>query len=148
MSKRSTASWARAPNWRPSCGRRSWGCSLRRPSADPGSVILPRAMSRRNGRRRGSPHAGHPGRDLAAFLLVAVITLVAVAAGTAVFSERVARASALAEAERSAVRMAQFLIAPILEEALAGVPGRWEELERRVTNRLEDQSVKALFIWT
>jgi|tagenome__1003787_1003787.scaffolds.fasta_scaffold20964531_2 two-component system NarL family sensor kinase len=110
--------------------------------------MIPRAISRRTGRRRGSPHAGHPGRDLAAFLLVAVVTLVAVAAGTAVFSERVARASALAEAERSAVRMAQFLIAPILEEALAGVPGRWEELERRVQNRLEDQSVKALFIWT
>lgn len=77
-----------------------------------------------------------------------MLTVFAVSIGTAVFSGRIARSTALAEAERSAVRMAQFLVAPVLEDALAGTPDKWEELKLRVANRLEDQSVKALFIWT
>jgi two-component system NarL family sensor kinase len=77
-------------------------------------------MARREGAVVGSPRGA-----LTAFLLVAVLALVVVSAGAAVISQRIARASALAEAQRSTERMAEFLVAPILDDALDGVPGRW-----------------------
>ena len=97
--------------------------------------------------RRGAV-VGSPRRALTAFLVVAVLALVVVSAGAAVISQRIARDNALAEAQRSAERMAEFLVAPVLDDALAGVPGRWEELDRRMDNRLEDRSIKAVFIWS
>jgi len=100
-------------------------------------------MARREGAVVGSPRGA-----LTAFLLVAVLALVVVSAGAAVISQRIARASALAEAQRSTERMAEFLVAPILDDALDGVPGRWEELDRRMDNRLQDQSIKAVFVWS
>ena len=87
-------------------------------------------------------------RELAAFLLIPVLVLVAVAAATVFASERIARANALAEAERTAVRVAQVLVAPILADALNGVPGRWEELERILATRMRDGSISTVVVWT
>lgn len=89
-----------------------------------------------------------PHRELAAFLAVAFLALVAVSGGTVVLSERIARANALAEAERTAGRVADLVVAPLLEEALAGVPGRYAELERAMVTRLRDGSITSVVVWT
>ena len=87
------------------------------------------------------------GRELAAFCAVALVVLLAVSAGTVWLSERIARANALEEAEGSAERLAELLVAPVLTEALAGVPGRWEELDRDIRNRMSDGSVTRMVVW-
>ena len=81
------------------------------------------------------------GHELAAFCAIALLVLLAVSAGTVWLSERIARDNALEEAEGIAERLAELLVAPVLGEALAGVPGRWEELDRDVQNRMSDGSV-------
>src|SRR3954471_12596800 len=103
-------------------------------------------------RRRRRPHlsrpsAWRPGSALLIFLAVPLLVLAAVAGGTVILSERIARQNALAMVENSAERMAEFLIQPLLAEALAGVPGRWEELGRVVGNRLRDGSISSVVIW-
>jgi signal transduction histidine kinase len=87
------------------------------------------------------------GRELAAFCATALLVLLAVSAGTVWLSERIARDNALDEAEGSAERLAELLVAPVLTEALAGVPGRWEELDRIVRNRMSDGSVTRMVVW-
>jgi two-component system, NarL family, sensor kinase len=87
------------------------------------------------------------GRELAAFCAVALFVLLAVSAGTVWLSERIARDNALEEAEGIAERLAELLVAPVLAEALAGVPGRWEELDRDVRNRMSDGSVTRMVVW-
>src|SRR3954464_2808932 len=103
-------------------------------------------------RRRRRPHlsrpsAWRPGSALLIFLAVPLLVLAAVAGGTVLLSERIARQNALASVESSAERMAPFLLQPLLAEALAGVPGRWEELGRVVGNRLRDGSISSVVIW-
>jgi two-component system NarL family sensor kinase len=83
-----------------------------------------------------------------AFLAVALLTLIAVSAGTVVLSERIARANALAEAERAATRLGQLLVAPLLSDYLRGVPGAFEDLDRIVGYRTSDGSVTSVIIWT
>src|SRR3954463_5684790 len=102
-------------------------------------------------RRRRRPHlsrpsAWRPGSALLIFLAVPLLVLAAVAGGTVILSERIARQNALAQVENQSVRMAEFLIQPLLAEALAGVPGRWEELGRVVGNRLRDGPIAPLVI--
>ncbi|MGY1604940.1 sensor histidine kinase [Geodermatophilus sp. SYSU D00815] len=63
-------------------------------------------------------------------------------------SERVARADALAEVERAAERLARSVVRPLLEDALAATPPRWAELERVVTDRLQDGSLSAVVVWS
>ena len=89
-----------------------------------------------------------PQRELAAFLLIPVLVLAAVAAVTVVASERIARANALDEAKRTAVRVAQFLVAPVLTDAMNGVPGQRQELERILDTRLRDGSIRTIVVWT
>jgi two-component system NarL family sensor kinase len=101
----------------------------------------------RRARRRWT-WGSRPRRELAAFLSVALFVLVAVSAGTVLVSERLARANALAEAERTASRLAELIVAPLLAEALAGVPGRYDELDRVMTNRLGDGSITSVVVWT
>jgi signal transduction histidine kinase len=96
----------------------------------------------RRGKRRPDP------RSLTLFVLVPLLVLVAVAAGTALLSERLARRNAIADAERIAVGLTRYLVAPVLEEAIDGQPGRWDELAERVRNRLADRSINTLNIWT
>ena len=87
-------------------------------------------------------------RELAAFLLIPILVLIAVAAGTVFASERIARANALSEAERTAVRVAELLVAPILADALAGVPGRREELLEILDTRMRDGSISTVVVWS
>jgi two-component system, NarL family, sensor kinase len=98
-------------------------------------------------RRRAPARGAGPRRELAAFCATALLVLLAVSAGTIWLSERIARANALAEAERSAERLGQLLVAPVLTDALAGVDGRWEELDRDVQNRMSDGSVTRMVVW-
>jgi signal transduction histidine kinase len=98
-------------------------------------------------RRRAPARGGGPRRELAAFCATALLVLLAVSAGTIWASERIARANALAEAERAAERLGSLLVAPVLTDALAGVDGRWEELDRDVQNRMSDGSVTRMVIW-
>jgi two-component system NarL family sensor kinase len=99
-------------------------------------------------RRRSLPWPARPRRELTAFLAVALLVLVAVSGATIVLSERIARANALDDAQRAAVRLTNLLVAPVLREALAGVPGRWAELDRLVHNRMSDGSVGSVLVWT
>jgi two-component system, NarL family, sensor kinase len=86
-------------------------------------------------------------RELAAFCATALLALLVVSAGTIWLSERIARTNALAEAERAADRLGALLVAPVLTDALAGVPGRWAELDRDVRNRMSDGSVTKMVVW-
>jgi two-component system NarL family sensor kinase len=85
---------------------------------------------------------------LSVFVAVAALALMGLTAGTVFVSERIAQRGALHEAESSARRISEFLVLPILTEALAGVPDRWDELRRRVDNRLTDETVTAVIIWS
>lgn len=87
------------------------------------------------------------GRELAAFCATALLVLLAVSAGTVWLSERIARANALEEAERTAQRLAQFLVEPALAEAATGAPGRFDELDRAAENRMSDGSVVRMVVW-
>ncbi len=98
------------------------------------------------GGRRASRHP-RPRRELLAFCATALLVLLVVSAGTIWLSERIARANALAEAERAAERLGTLLVAPLLPDALAGVPGAAEELDRDVRNRMSDGSVAKVVVW-
>ena len=106
------------------------------------------AETRHRRRHRRRPLRNSPRRYLVVFLVTAVAGLALVSTGAVVVSGRIARANALADAEQAATRLAQFLVAPIVAEALAGEAGRWAELERRIEDRLRDRSIEAVFIWT
>ncbi|MGR6967731.1 sensor histidine kinase [Geodermatophilus sp. URMC 61] len=108
-------------------------------SAEPGSSPTPGPAPA----RRRTPW----GRELAAFCAVALLVLLAVSAGTVWLSERIAQDNALEEAEGGAERLGELLVAPVLTEALAGVPGRWEELDRIVQHRMNDGSVIRMVVW-
>ncbi|NEK59964.1 hypothetical protein GCU56_19080 [Geodermatophilus sabuli] len=97
--------------------------------------------------RRGASRPARPRRELLAFCATALLVLLVVSAGTIWLSERIARANALAEAERAAERLATLLVAPLLPGALAGVPGQAEELDRDVQNRMSDGSVTKMVVW-
>ena len=87
------------------------------------------------------------GRELAAFCAVALLILLAVSAGTVWVSERIARANALEEAERTAERLGRFLIAPALLDAPAEGPDRFAELNRAAASRMSDGSVTRMVVW-
>jgi two-component system NarL family sensor kinase len=76
-----------------------------------------------------------------------LLVLVAVSAGTVVLSERIARTTALAEAERTATRLGQLLVAPLLTDYLRGVPGAREDLDKIVGYRTSDESVTSVVVW-
>jgi signal transduction histidine kinase len=86
--------------------------------------------------------------EVVAFLLVPLVVLVAVATTTVLVSERIARANALADAERVATKFTNLLLQPLLEDLVNRVPERMEELDRIVTNRLSDGSITFLVIWS
>jgi two-component system, NarL family, sensor kinase len=115
------------------------------PGGRPGAALPERPSVA--GPRSTAARAAGPRRALAFFLVVAVLALAAVAAGSVLVSREVAERSALDEAERTAVRLGQHLITPALAEALAGVPGRWDELDRRVADRLGDGSIESVAVW-
>ncbi|PRY51060.1 histidine kinase/DNA gyrase B/HSP90-like ATPase [Geodermatophilus tzadiensis] len=95
----------------------------------------------RPGRRR-------PRRYLAALVATGVCVLLVVAAVTVLLSGRIARENAVAEAQRTAERLAQLLVAPLLEEAMTGEAERLDELDRVLLNRMGDGSVTSVLVWT
>lgn len=108
------------------------------------------ASSTRRGWVDGSPKRKRPWPRLEiwAFLIVPLLVLSAVAGGTVLLSERIARANALEEAEKVATRFSQLLVAPALERDLADGTGRWPRLDELVEARLSDGSMTFLFVWT
>jgi two-component system NarL family sensor kinase len=90
--------------------------------------------------------SSRPRRALSAFLLLGAVALVVVSAGTYYLSETLARRSALAEAERTAVRLTESLVAPLLAEAFTD-PARYEDLRRIVDIRLSDRSIASIVVW-
>jgi two-component system, NarL family, sensor kinase len=100
------------------------------------------------GHRTATNRPSRPRRVLSVFVAVAALALMGLTAGTVFVSERIAQRGALHEAESSARGISEFLVLPVLTEALAGVPGRWDELRRRVDNRLTDETVTAVIIWS
>ena len=107
---------------------------------------IPSVITRFTKGRRPARDGG-PRRELLAFCLTALLVLLVVSAGTVWISERIARANALAEAERSAERLGALLVAPDLEDLLLGLPGRREVLDRAVQNRMSDGSVTKMVVW-
>src|SRR5215210_5107265 len=117
--------------------------------AELGSALTARLRSRPGPfwRSRLSWPAWHR-RELAAFLVSALLVLAVVSAGTMWLSEKIAHDNALAGAESAAERLAEHLVAPDLRAALAGVPGRLASLDRAVTNRMSDGSVTRVVVWS
>jgi signal transduction histidine kinase len=76
---------------------------------------------------------------------VSVLTLFGVGLGTIFISGRIARDTALDEAEQTALRMAEVLIEPLLGEALAGNRDIFDHV---IADRLEDGSVTQIRVWT
>jgi len=97
------------------------------------------------GRRAGRDGRSPLRRELVAFLTIAGLTLLAVAAGAFFLSGVIARETALDEAEQSAIRMARVLIEPLLGRALTG---ERTTLDHVLTDRLEDGSVTQVRVWT
>jgi two-component system, NarL family, sensor kinase len=89
-----------------------------------------------------------PKRPLAVFIVSALIVSAAVAAVTVLISGNIARSTAVAEAERVAVRLADLLVAPLLRDALAGDAGAWAELDRDMEHRMSDGSIVSVVVWT
>jgi signal transduction histidine kinase len=87
------------------------------------------------------------GLEILAFVVVPLFVLVAVAATTVLVSERIARTSALDEAEAIATRFTQLIVAPLLRDTLSD-PERWNDLEQIVEMRLSDGSITFLAVWS
>jgi signal transduction histidine kinase len=79
--------------------------------------------------------------------LSGVLLLGVVATATVVLCNSLARSNALAEAERSAGRLAQLIVAPFLREAAGGRAESLEELDRVLANRLGDGSIDRVVVW-
>jgi two-component system, NarL family, sensor kinase len=90
----------------------------------------------------------HPKRPLAIFVLSALLVSAAVATATVLISGNIARSSAVAEAERVAVRLADLLVTPLLHDALAGDAASWAELDRDLGHRMSDGSIVSVVVWT
>jgi signal transduction histidine kinase len=76
---------------------------------------------------------------------VAVLVLVGACAGFATRS--VAQRQALGDAERSTRRLADVVVAPLLEEFLRGGRVRTDELDRAIAGRLTEGSLTEVTVW-
>jgi signal transduction histidine kinase len=84
---------------------------------------------------------------LTIFVVIALLTLAALSAGTVLVSRHIAERSAIEEAERTAARIARHVVAPVVTEALSGLPDRWQELDRQVAQRMSDGTIESLTVW-
>jgi two-component system, NarL family, sensor kinase len=92
--------------------------------------------------------AVRPRQELLAFLATALLALLVVSAGTIWVSERIARHDALDAAQRSAERLAEGLVAPVLGDALGGRTERWQDLDRDIAYRSTIGSITLLRVWS
>jgi signal transduction histidine kinase len=102
-----------------------------------------RSASPRSERRR---HAFRG--ELVAFLTVALLAMLAVGAGTILVSGKIARDTALEDAEMAATRLATYVLEPLLPDALANAAGQREALDRVIGARLTDGSLLLVIVWT
>ena len=124
------------------------GVMVRSPAPDDAEAMVEPPPARTLGaERQPGRRGGKPSRALAAFLVTAVLGLILVSAGSAILSQRIARADALADAERATNRLGQDVVAPILGDALERVDGRYEELLRKMTIRLQARSLESVIVW-
>lgn len=77
-----------------------------------------------------------------------MLALVALATATVVQSGRIASETALAEAEGSTTRLADFVVAPLLDDRAAGVPGADAALDQLVATRIVDGSLRDALVWS
>src|SRR4051794_36292969 len=137
-------------NWRPSSRPSTWACSDHWMPPDRPRHRRPGSSGRR--RLPGRPHVSRLGAwtprwALLIFLAVPLVVLAAVAGGTVLISEHIAPENALHQVQGNALRMAQFLVRPLLGDALPGLPGRWDDLHRVMMTRLQDGSISSVVIW-
>ena len=84
---------------------------------------------------------------LSVFVAAGLLALIGICIGTVVASRQVAEADALDDAKRTAARTADVVVAPLLTDALHGVPGARVRLDEEVHSRLEEGSIVEVAVW-
>jgi signal transduction histidine kinase len=95
-------------------------------------------------RRRRSPLR----REIVVFLSVALLALLTVVAGILLIGGKVAEDTAREDAETAAVRLTEFVLEPLLGDALDEVPGRRQSLDDVLDARLTDGKLVLVIVWT
>jgi two-component system, NarL family, sensor kinase len=85
-------------------------------------------------------------RELIAFLTIALLAMLAVAAGIILIGGKIARDTALHDAEDSATRLATFVFEPLLSDD--GEAGQREALDRVVDARMTDGALILVIVWS
>jgi signal transduction histidine kinase len=101
------------------------------------------------GSGRAGAVRGHGGgrRRLGVFVAAGLLALAGISLGTVVASRQVAEADALADAERTAARTSEVVVAPLLTDLIQGVPGARSDLDEAVHSRLDEGSVVEMAVW-
>jgi Signal transduction histidine kinase len=86
-------------------------------------------------------------RAMGAYLLLGAVALLVTGSGTYLTSGAVARSDALHDAERIGVSVADLLVRPLLDGALAGEPNQLEELDRALAAQVNDGSIARIWVW-
>ncbi|HEX5493900.1 MAG TPA: histidine kinase [Mycobacteriales bacterium] len=100
---------------------------------------------RRIGRRVRSSRVVR--RAMVAYLLLGLVALLAIGSGTYLTSRAVARSDALRDAERVGAAVADLLVRPLLDGALAGQPNQLNELDRALAAQVHDGSIERIWVW-
>jgi two-component system NarL family sensor kinase len=120
---------------------------MRMTAAVPVSAIAPAPGDQDAGRPRERRPSRGMRRELLAFFVVSLIAVLAVAGATIVLSGWIARENQLDDAERTATRIADELVAQRLGRP-GDLPAQREELDELLDGRLQDGSVIAFLVWS
>ncbi len=99
-------------------------------------------------RRAGSRRPSEVRRQLTVFYTVAATTVVVLAVGAIASSRAVARDAALDESERRTVRLAELVVAPLLEPSLDGDVQSRRDLQRTVDFRKAEGDLTEVTVWS
>lgn len=86
-------------------------------------------------------------RELVMLYAVAALALVVVALGAVIASKSLAQALALKDSEAMTQRLADLVVAPLLQESLAGNRQRHGELHRGIQHRMRDGHLTEVTVW-
>jgi two-component system NarL family sensor kinase len=86
--------------------------------------------------------------ELVAILAVAVLAMLAVGTAIILISGKIARDSALQDAEDSATRLATYVLEPLLSDNAEDAPTNHEALDHVIDARLTDGSLELVVVWT
>jgi two-component system NarL family sensor kinase len=86
-------------------------------------------------------------REIVLFVSTAVVAFLAVGTGAYVLSAKIARDSALREAEESADRIASYMVRPLLSTVLAGEPEDRTDLDQLIASTAGDGALTAVLVW-